>query len=222
LAFWEILRSLYSLHTTNSSRPASPHLPRYTFSLDRVSPHLGARRPRSTANFILDLEVSLMKLYVVQLLFFAVVLTASATRAQTPEELEDMTPKQRVARLEMAHDELATLEKETVRAFQQRSVTFFRRVYSDDFLGVGPSGTLMDKNSFLSSVQTSSTLYSSFVVSDIRVRIYKEVAVVTSTWNAIAVHEGHSVGQQFRVTHVYVYGQHGWQAICSQATLLPG
>jgi hypothetical protein len=164
-----------------------------------------------------------MKVWFVQLLLLAVVVTAAPlSRAQTPEEMEELTPQQRAARLEMAHDELATLERETAHAYQQRNVTFFRRVYSDDFLGVGPSGTLMDKTAFLNSVQTSSVLYSSFVVSDIHVRIYKEVAVVTSTWNAIAVHEGHSVGQQFRVTHVYVYGQHGWQAISSQTTLLPG
>ena len=84
-----------------------------------------------------------MKLWFVQLLFLTVAVTAAPlSRAQTPEEMEELTPQQRVARLEMAHDELSTLEKETARAYQQRNVTFFRRVYSDDFLGVGPSGAL--------------------------------------------------------------------------------
>ncbi|MGB8322984.1 MAG: nuclear transport factor 2 family protein [Candidatus Acidiferrum sp.] len=157
--------------------------------------------------------------FVLALLLLA---TALPARAQTPEELEELTPQQRVAKLEMAHDELATLEKENARALQQRNLTFFRRVYSDDFIAVAPNGRVMDKNQFLSALQLASDFYSSFVVSDIRVRIYKEVAVVTSTRSTIALHEGHTVGQQFRVTRVYVYGQHGWQAVSSQETLLPG
>jgi hypothetical protein len=80
----------------------------------------------------------------------------------------------------------------------------------------------MDKNAFLQAVQNSSTLYSSFVVSDIRVRLYQDTAVVTCTWNTLANHEEHAVGQQFRVIHVYVYGQRGWQIVASQGTLLPG
>jgi hypothetical protein len=156
------------------------------------------------------------------LLLLATFVATSIAQAQTPDEIEEMTPQQRAARLEMSHDELATLERENAHAYQQHNLTFFRRVYNDDFVGISPSGVVMDKNVFLQSLQTSAVFYSSFVVSDIRVRIYKEVAVVNCTWNAIAVHEGHSVGQQFRVTHVYVYGQHGWQAVSSQTTLLPG
>jgi hypothetical protein len=122
----------------------------------------------------------------------------------------------------MSKDELGTLERENVRAIQQRNLTFFHRVYSDDFIGISPSGRVMDKNAFLQAVQNSSTLYNSFVVSDIRVRLYQDTAVVTCTWNTLANHEEHSVGQQFRVIHVYVYGQHGWQIVASQGTLLPG
>ena len=165
---------------------------------------------------------SLLTVPLLAMLAFAAAPCLLAQAPPTPEEMEELSPQQRAARLEMSHDELATLERENAHAYQQRNVTFFRRVYSDDFVGISATGVVMDKSAFLNSLQTTAAFYSSFVVSDIRVRIYKEVAVVNSTWNVITVHEGHSVGQQLRVTHLYVYGQRGWQAVLSQTTLLPG
>jgi hypothetical protein len=150
-------------------------------------------------------------------LFAALVFIPSARAQETPEDVKD-----RLMHADMSKDELPTLERENVRALQQRNLTFFHRIYSDDFVGVSPSGHVMDKNAFLQAIQNSSTLYSSFVVSDIRVRLYQDTAVVTCTWNTLANHEDRPVGQQFRVIHVYVYGQHGWQIVASQGTLLPG
>jgi hypothetical protein len=159
-----------------------------------------------------------MKSLIALACLFAALISVPAARAQ---DLSDEV-KERLMHADMSKDELPTLERENVRALQQRNLTFFHRIYSDDFVGVSASGRVMDKNAFLQAVQNSSILYSSFVVSDIRVRLYQDTAVVTCTWNTLANHEDHSIGQQFRVIHVYVYGQHGWQIVASQGTLLPG
>ena len=119
-------------------------------------------------------------------------------------------------------EELVNLEKETARALQWNTGTFFRRVYGEDFVGVAPTGQMLKKAAWIEAVENSNVKYSSFLASDIRVRMFEETAVVTCLWSARGVRNGKEFARQSRVMHVYVYGQRGWQAVAGQETLLPG
>jgi ketosteroid isomerase-like protein len=123
---------------------------------------------------------------------------------------------------EVKQDELVTLEKETVRALQLNDAGLLRRLYGEDFVGILPSGQVLDKAGWIATIEDSSIKYSLFVASDIRVRLFEEMAVVTCLWSSHGTQNGHTFSRQFRVTHVYIYGQRGWQAIAGQETLLPG
>jgi hypothetical protein len=118
--------------------------------------------------------------------------------------------------------EVNNLERETARAMQWNTGTFFRRVYSDDFQGILPSGQILDKAGWIASIERSDIKYSSFVASDIRVKMFEATAVVTCLWSARGNRNGRDFAKQSRVTHVYVYGVGGWEAVASQETLLPG
>jgi ketosteroid isomerase-like protein len=80
----------------------------------------------------------------------------------------------------------------------------------------------VDKAGWIATIEDSSIKYNSFVATDIRVRVFEETAVVTCLWSSRGTENGHPFSRQLRVTHVYVYGQRGWQAIAGQETLLPG
>jgi Domain of unknown function (DUF4440) len=123
---------------------------------------------------------------------------------------------------EVLQEELVNLETETARAMQWNTGTFFRRVYGDDFVAILPSGQVLNKMGWIASVERSDAKYESFVATDIRVRMFEETAVVTCLWSSRGTRNGRPFAKQSRVTHVYVYGQRGWQAISSQETLLPG
>ncbi len=132
--------------------------------------------------------------------------------------------KEKAAEEEVQRQELITLQSETVRAIQMNNTAFFRRVYSDDFIGTVPGGRVLDKSALLAAMQSSSasTKYTRFFATDIRIRIYENTAVVTCLWSARGVSEGHNFSRQSRVTTVYVYSLRGWQAVASQETQLPG
>jgi len=98
----------------------------------------------------------------------------------------------------------------------------FRRVYREDFVRILETGRGLDKASYIASIENSGIKYASFVASDIRVRLYQYTAVVTCLWSARGTQADRSFSRQYRVTHVYVYGQRGWQAVAGQQTLLPG
>ena len=126
------------------------------------------------------------------------------------------------AQLEVDHQELVNLERETVRALQLNNATFFRRVFSDDFVGTAADGQVISKSDLINAVQTSQVKYSSLVATDIQVRIYQETAVVTCLWTSRGVSRGQAFSRQSRVVHVFVNGPRGWQAVVGQETLLPG
>jgi ketosteroid isomerase-like protein len=123
---------------------------------------------------------------------------------------------------DVRQEELVNLEKDSARAIQWNNGTLFRRVYEDDFMGILPTGQTKDKTGWIAAIENSNIKYSSFIASDIRVRMFQDTAVVTCLWSARGTQNGRSFYRQFRVTHVYVYGQRGWQAVAGQETLLPG
>jgi len=144
-------------------------------------------------------------------------LIAPGGRAQSPAELRELA-KQR----DEKHDELLSIEKDMARAMQWNNGTIFRRIYGDDFVGILPTGQMMDKAGWIAAIENSGAKYTSFVATDIQVRMFQDTAVVTCLWSSQGMQGSRAFSKQWRVTHVYVYGQRGWKTVASQETLLPG
>lgn len=143
--------------------------------------------------------------------------------AQTATEIERMERlKREAAEAEIQREELVSLQKETVRAIQLHNGTFFNRVYADDFLGTAPSGVYMDKAALISSVQNDPARYSSFIASDVRIRVFQNTAVTMCLWSSRGTYQGTPFARQSRVTTIYVAGPGGWKVVAQQETLLPG
>lgn len=139
-----------------------------------------------------------------------------------PLTREEIAARAAAAEAEEHRQELVNLERETARGLQLHNMAFFRRVYSDDFFGTTGFGQLLDKPAYLNQIENSPTQYDSFVATDIRVRIFEDTAVVSCMWSMRGRSGGKSFSRQSRVTHIYVNGTRGWQAVSSQETPLPG
>ncbi len=144
---------------------------------------------------------------------------AAGATAQTPTAAQ---MKELAAQHEMDKEELTTLQRETARAVQLHNGSFFRRVYSDDFVGIEPSGQVTDKTGFASLIETSRVRYINVIATDIRIRIFESTAVVTSLWSTRFVSGGVESAHQSRMIIVYVTSPRGWVAVASQETQLPG
>ena len=123
--------------------------------------------------------------------------------------------------VDLQRQELIALERETARAIQLGDATFFHRVYSDTFAGVLSHGQNVDKASFIAAIQSPLIKYESLTVSDTKVRLYRDMAVATSTWSMRAVLKGQRASSQMRVIHVYLYSGGGYHVVSAQTTLLP-
>lgn len=122
---------------------------------------------------------------------------------------------------ELRREELIALEKETAHAVQLGDTTFFRRVYSDDFSGVLSHGITVNKDSLIAAVQAPNIKYDSVTTSDIKIRLYRDVAVTTCSWSMRAVLKEQRVSSQMLVMHVYLYTGSGYHVVAGQTTLLP-
>ena len=157
-------------------------------------------------------------------LFAALLLSPALLPAQTP----GLTPAQKrdraiTAEMEVEGVELVALEKETAHAMALNNSSFFQRVYNDDYAGTAPSGEVMDRSALVASIQNSTVTYSSFVATDIHVRIYGPTAVVTCTWSTRGIQNGRNFAHQYRVIHVYMNNRAGgWKVVAGQQTMLPG
>lgn len=153
----------------------------------------------------------------------AFLVTSFMASAQMPVDRErEERLRREAAEAEIQREELINLQKETVRATQLHNSSFFNRVYSDDFAGTSPSGSDLNKAGLVAAVQDTAILYTSFVVTDIKIRVYQNTAVTMCLWSSRGTQRGTPFSRQSRVTTVYVYGQRGWQVVARQETQLPG
>jgi hypothetical protein len=150
---------------------------------------------------------------------FGLLIAIPGGHAQNIRELHERAV---ATELDVERQELVTLEKENAHALAQHNSTFVRRVYSDDFAGTLATGEVVDRASLASVVQTCTAIYSTFLVTDIHIRIFEATSVVTCTWTARGTQGGHLFARQYRVIHVYLNGVGGWKVIASQEMLLPG
>jgi ketosteroid isomerase-like protein len=153
-------------------------------------------------------------------LLAALLLSPALLSAQIP--LGQKKDRAIAAEMEVEAVELVALEKETAHAMALNNSSFFQRVYNDDFVGTAPTGELRDRRSLVASIQNSDIKYSSFIASNIHVRIYGPTAVVTCTWSTRGVQNGHNFSRQYRVIHVYLNNSAGgWKVVAGQETILP-
>jgi ketosteroid isomerase-like protein len=122
---------------------------------------------------------------------------------------------------ELQRQEVITLEKEAARAVQHNDGTFFRRVYSEDFLGTLSRGQAVNKSAFIQAIEAGDIRFESVSASDISVHVYRDTAVATCLWSLRTSNKGQLGSSQIRMIHVYLYSQRGYHVIASQATLLP-
>src|SRR5882762_7190472 len=107
-------------------------------------------------------------------LIAALLVSPALLPAQNTQPLNAAQRKDRAitAEMEVEGVELVALEKETAHAKALNNSSFFQRVYSDDYVGTTPWGEVLNRSALVASIQNSAAKYSSFIATDIHVRIY--------------------------------------------------
>ena len=113
------------------------------------------------------------------------------------------------------------LDNERIQAQIHADATALDRIYADDFIGVGPSGTVRTKPQVISDFTSGDLKFQSITTDDIQVRVYGNTAVETGRSTMIGQDKGQTVPRDTRCTRVWVKQQARWRLVANHYSSQP-
>src|SRR5215216_1715293 len=113
-------------------------------------------------------------------------------------------------------------DQERIRAQISADTLALRRIYADDFLGIGPTGVVRNKSEVIADFTSHALTYQSITTADVRVRVYGNTAVQTGRSTMVGQDKGKVVPRENRFTRVWVRRQGRWRLVANHYSTLIG
>jgi ketosteroid isomerase-like protein len=107
------------------------------------------------------------------------------------------------------------LDNERIQAQIHADAAALERIYADDFIGVGPSGTVRTKPQVISDFTSGDLKFQSITTDDVRVRVYGNAAVETGRSTMDGQDKGKAVPHDTRFTRVWIKQQGRWRLVAN-------
>lgn len=118
-----------------------------------------------------------------------------------------------------AEREIRALEAAVSRAVVQADREFFEKHLADDFTHTSHSGRFVNRVQWLEGIKPGRSLYKSYDVEDLVVRIYRDTAVATGRSAPTGTNSrGEPITGKYRFTRVWVKREGKWQVVAFQGT----
>ena len=112
------------------------------------------------------------------------------------------------------------LDNERIQAQIGADAMALDRIYADDFIGVGPSGTVRTKAQVISDFTSGNLKFQSITTDEVQVRVYENTAVETGLSTMIGQDKNKVVPRDNRFTRVWVKLHGSWQLVANHYSLL--
>jgi ketosteroid isomerase-like protein len=119
-----------------------------------------------------------------------------------------------------AEDEIQNLEEMRNQAVLHGDVAALDRMTSDDYTFITLRGEMRTKSDILKGFASGSFHYESRQISDLKVRIYGDTAVVTGRSVQKGTENGKDYSGDYWFTRVYVKEKDRWLTVALQTTLI--
>src|SRR5689334_6609277 len=107
------------------------------------------------------------------------------------------------------------LDKERIQAQISADAVALERIYAEDFIGVGPSGTVRTKPQVISDFTSGTLKFQSITTDEVQVRVYENAAVETGLSTMIGQDKGKTVPRDTRFTRVWIKQQGHWRLVAN-------
>jgi uncharacterized protein (TIGR02246 family) len=107
------------------------------------------------------------------------------------------------------------LDNERIQAQIGADAVALNRIYADDFIGVGPSGTVRTKAQVISDFTSGDLKFQSITTDEVQVRVYENTAVETGLSTMVGQDKGQAVPRDTRFTRVWVKQQGRWRLVAN-------
>ena len=107
------------------------------------------------------------------------------------------------------------VDRERIQAQVNADAVALDRIYADDFIGIGPSGTLRTKKDVLSDFKSGSLKFQSITTDDVRIRVYGNAAVETGLSTMKGQDAEKVVPEENRFTRVWIREGGQWRLVAN-------
>lgn len=138
------------------------------------------------------------------LIFLTVLTIALATQAQASKD----------QKLSKTEQEILKLNQLWADSIVRGDVAALDRLFADDMVITAGNGTVRDKAGEIDDLRPSTDIKTYFFnTDDVRVRVYKDAAVVTGRAKWRINLKGRDIDNERRYTHVYVRQRGSWRIV---------
>ena len=117
-------------------------------------------------------------------------------------------------------DVSATIARERIQAQVNADRAALDRIYADDFIGIGPSGTRRTKKDVLSDFASGSLKFQSITTDDVQIRVYGNAAVETGLSTMKGQDAEKVVPEENRFTRVWIRQGGRWRLVANHYSTL--
>ena len=111
------------------------------------------------------------------------------------------------------------LDNERIQAQIGADAITLDRIYADDFIGVGPSGTVRTKSQVISDFTSGDLKFKSITTDEVQVRAYGDAAVETGLSTMVGQDKGKIVPRDTRFTRVWVEQKGRWRLVANHYSI---
>ena len=111
------------------------------------------------------------------------------------------------------------LDDQRIQAQVHADATALDRIYADDFIGVGPSGTVRTKPQVIADFTSGDLKFQSITTDEVQVRVYGNTAVETGRSTMIGQDKGKDVPRDTRFTRVWVNQRGRWRLVANHYSI---
>ncbi|HEV8241577.1 MAG TPA: nuclear transport factor 2 family protein [Thermoanaerobaculia bacterium] len=115
---------------------------------------------------------------------------------------------------------LKQLDQERIQAQIGADAAALDRLYAEDFIGIGPSGTVRTKAQVIADFTSGSLRFQSITTDDVQWRVYGDTAVETGRSTMVGQDKAKAVPRDNRFTRVWVKRHGRWQLVANHYSLL--
>ena len=117
-------------------------------------------------------------------------------------------------------EQIRKLDQERIQAQIHADAVVLNRIYADDFIGIGPSGTVRTKPQVLADFTSHDLNFQSIRTDEVRIRVYGNTAVETGRTTTVGQDKGKVVPRDNRFTRVWVRRQGRWRLVANHYSTL--
>jgi len=107
------------------------------------------------------------------------------------------------------------LDDDRIQAQIHADAEALKRIYADDFIGVGPSGTVRTKPQVIADFTSGDLKFGSITTNDVQVRVYGNAAVETGRSSMNGQDKGKTVPRDTRFTRVWIKQNGRWRLVAN-------